>query len=70
MGGFDAAKARAEFYIPGGFEPVAALAVGYPGDPEDLPEGLRARERAPRTRRELSEFVFAGAWGKAAPVAK
>lgn len=70
MGGFDAAKARAEFHIPEGYEPVAALAVGYPGDPEELPGGLRARERAPRTRRELSEFVFAGAWGEAAPVAK
>jgi nitroreductase len=70
MGGFDAAKARAEFAIPEGFEPVAALAVGYPGDPESLPAGLRERERAPRTRRELSELVFAGEWGKAAPVAQ
>jgi nitroreductase len=70
MGGFDAARAREEFSIPEGYEPVAAIAVGYPGDPESLPESLRARERAPRMRRELSEFVFAGAWGKAAPVAE
>lgn len=69
MGGFDAARASAEFSIPEGFEPVAALAIGYPGDPEELPEALRARERAPRTRRELREFVFAGTWGETAPVA-
>ena len=64
MGGFDAARARAEFSIPEGYEPVAAIAVGYPGDPEELPEPLRARERAPRTRRELGEFVFSGRWGR------
>ena len=70
MGGFDAARAREEFSIPEGFEPVAALAVGHPGDPEELPEGLKARELAPRTRRELSEFVFAGRWGETAPLAR
>jgi nitroreductase len=68
MGGFDAARAREEFSIPDGYEPVAAIAVGYPGDAESLPESLRARARAPRTRRELGEFVFHGKWGHAAPV--
>jgi nitroreductase len=68
MGGFDAARARAEFSIPEGYEPVAAIAVGYPGDPESLPESLRARARAPRTRREPTEFVFTGRWGQTSPV--
>lgn len=68
MGGFDATRAREEFSIPEGYEPVAAIAVGYPGDPESLPESLRARAMAPRTRRRLEEFVFAGRWGKTAPV--
>jgi nitroreductase len=68
MGGFDAARARMEFSIPEGYEPVAAIAVGYPGDPESLPESLRARERAPRTRREPGEFVFTGSWGQTSPV--
>jgi nitroreductase len=67
MGGFDVARAREEFSIPEGYEPVAAVAVGYPGDPESLPEKLRARAGAPRTRRELSEFVFAGRWGRTSP---
>jgi nitroreductase len=68
MGGLDAARAREEFSIPEGYEPVVAIAVGYPGDPDRLPDGLRARERAPRTRRELAEFVFAGRWGRTSPV--
>jgi nitroreductase len=67
MGGFDMERAREEFQIPEGYEPVAAIAVGYPGDPASLPEGLRARASAPRTRRELKEFVFTGRWGKISP---
>ena len=59
MAGFDAARAREQFSIPEGFEPVAAIAVGYPGEPEDLPADLRAKESAPRTRRPFGDFVFA-----------
>jgi nitroreductase len=67
MGGFDMERAREEYRIPEGYEPVAAIAVGYPGNPASLPESLRARAGAPRTRRELGEFVFAGRWGKTSP---
>jgi nitroreductase len=67
MGGFDMERAREEFQIPEGYEPVAAIAIGYPGDPASLPESLRARASAPRTRRELGEFVFTGRWGKTSP---
>lgn len=67
MGGFDADRARETYSIPEGFEPVAAIAVGYPGDPEMLPESLRARALARRTRRELGEFVFTGKWGHTSP---
>ena len=63
MGGFDAERARETYSIPEGYEPVAAIAVGYPGDPEMLPESLRARALAQRTRREQGEFVFTGKWG-------
>src|SRR3981081_3715324 len=34
MAGFDAEKARQVFGIPAGWEPIAALAIGYPGDPD------------------------------------
>ncbi len=67
MAGFDAEKARQTFAIPDDWEPVAAIAVGYPGNPESLPEKLRERELAPRTRKPLGEFVMAGGWGHTAP---
>jgi hypothetical protein len=42
------------------------MAIGYPGDPASLPDKLRERELAPRTRKSLSEFVMTGAWGHTA----
>ncbi len=67
MAGFDADKARQAFAIPPDWEPVAAMAIGYPGDPQSLPEKLRDRELAPRTRKPLGEFVMSGGWGHTAP---
>ncbi len=67
MAGFDVEKARADLRIPQGCEPVAMIAVGYPGDPDRLPEYLNQRELAPRRRNPVSTFVFAGDWGKPAP---
>jgi nitroreductase len=66
MGGFDVAKARALFGIPDDHEPVAAIALGYPGDPEQLPPTLRERQMAPRQRKPLEQFVFGGRWGQGA----
>ncbi|HSE58346.1 MAG TPA: hypothetical protein VLA99_06565, partial [Nitrospiraceae bacterium] len=62
-------KARTEFGIPGGFEPVTAIAIGYQGDPATLPDRQRLRELAPREREPLSRLVFAGRWGEPAAVA-
>lgn len=67
MAGFDAARARETYAIPAEFEPVAAIAVGFPADPATLPPDPAERERAPRTRRVQEEFVFRGAWN--APLA-
>ena len=58
-------RIRLEFGIPDGYEPVSALAVGYTGDPNSLPEALRAKELAARTRKKLEEFVYDGRWGQA-----
>lgn len=62
MGGFDAAALTAAFPPPPDVVPVAVFAVGHRGDPETLPEGLRERERAARTRRRREEFVVVGEW--------
>jgi nitroreductase len=67
MAGFDPHKAIELFEIPSGWEPIAAFTIGYPGDPESLPETLRQRELAPRERKPLESFVMGGHWGKTAP---
>ena len=68
MAGFERDTARETFGIPQGYEPVTAMALGYPGDPDDLPDGLAERERKPRSRMALEEFVFDGRWGEASPL--
>lgn len=57
-------KARETYGIPEGCEAWTALAIGYQGDPASLPERLRDRDLAPRTRKPLREIVFSGKWGK------
>jgi nitroreductase len=68
MAGILPEKARETFSIPADYEAVAGFAIGYPGDPVTLPEALRERENAPRSRRPASSFVFTGAWGKVSPI--
>jgi len=36
---------------------VTVMAVGVPGNVEDLPENLQEREKAPRVRKPLSDVV-------------
>jgi nitroreductase len=67
MAGFDPHKAIEVFHIPKGWEPIAAFVIGYPGDPNSLPDKLRVRELAPRSRKPISEFVMSGEWGHPAP---
>jgi nitroreductase len=65
MGGFDADKAREVLGIPDGYQPLAVMAMGYPGDHLTLPDDLRERELAPRTRKRQQEFAFSGRWEQA-----
>src|SRR5579862_4695541 len=46
MAGILPDKAREIFKIPEGHNVVAGFAIGYPGDPAHLPEGLREKEVA------------------------
>ena len=64
MAGFDLGRAREVFELPEACDPVAMIAVGFPGDVDDLPEKDRVREGRPRRRRALSRTFFAGAWGR------
>ena len=66
MAGFNADMAREVFGIPGRNDPTAMMAIGYPGDPQSLPEDLRAKDIAPRQRKQVREFVFSGKFGQPA----
>ena len=67
MAGFDPHKAIEVCRIPKGWEPIAAFVIGYPGDPNSLPENLRERELGGRSRKPLADFVMSGRWGNPAP---
>jgi nitroreductase len=68
MAGFRVDEARANCQIPEGYEPVAMIAVGYPGDPALLSDRLRAREAQPRVRKPLTEFVYSATWEQLPPL--
>lgn len=57
MAGFDRELARKNLNIPAEFELGVFMAVGYPGNPETLPESIKIKELAPRTRFLQQEFV-------------
>ncbi len=65
MAGIDLDKTREVYAIPGNTDPWTAIALGYVGDPASAPD-LAPRDTAPRTRKALGEFVFAGEFGKSA----
>jgi nitroreductase len=65
MGGFHRDRLKQEL-LPEGFEPGTMIAIGYPGNPDELSEDLREREFQPRTRKLLSEIVFGPHWGEPA----
>jgi len=68
MAGFHVDRAREVYGIPEGYEPVAAMAIGYLDDLSRLPDDLRERELAPRIRKPLEAFVFSGHWGQPSPL--
>lgn len=65
MGGFDPARIRAEFAIPERYDCMAMMTLGYQLPEQRIPEDLREREYAPRSRREIPERFFMGEWEQA-----
>lgn len=57
MGGFDLEKTKAVFEIAAELEPVVLIALGYPGNADQLPAPFNEREVAPRSRKALSEIL-------------
>jgi nitroreductase len=68
MAGFSPEKVRELYAVPDGYEPVAAIAVGYAAEVDVLPEAFREQELAPRSRKPIESFVFERAWGQTSPV--
>lgn len=58
MGGFSAEKAVELFTIPEEYSAVTAVALGYFGDPDQLPDGLKERELSERKRLPLASIVY------------
>jgi len=57
MQGFDARAAREVLSLPEIFDLPALIAVGFPGNVEDLPEQYQEREK-PSGRKSLDEILF------------
>ena len=61
-------RVRELYQLPEGYEAVTGLAIGYVGDPQRLPDKLKERDLAPRTRKPLKEFLFTGRWHSASRI--
>ncbi|HVS80283.1 MAG TPA: nitroreductase family protein [Pyrinomonadaceae bacterium] len=64
MAGFAPEKVREIYGVPDGFEPVAAMAIGYGLAVDELPDPLREQELGARSRKPINSFVFEGRWGE------
>ncbi|MFC1499736.1 nitroreductase family protein [Candidatus Zixiibacteriota bacterium] len=64
MAGFSRSKAVELFGIPDGFETILMIALGYPGDLEEAPDGVEGRQKEARERKPLDETVFSDHWGE------
>ena len=61
-------RVRELYGVPENAEPLTALAIGYLGDGSNLPPDIQERDRGPRTRRPISEFVFGDRWEEPARI--
>ncbi len=57
MGGFDHSVLRQNLNVPETFDIGVVMAIGYPGEHEQLPQHLQERELSPRMRHLQNEFV-------------
>ncbi|MDA3850127.1 MAG: nitroreductase family protein [Spirochaetaceae bacterium] len=64
MTGILAERIEQEYSIPQGYQAKIAIALGYYGYEDELPDIYRERDENPPVRQELSSFLFQGEWGK------
>ncbi|QDU33880.1 malonic semialdehyde reductase [Poriferisphaera corsica] len=59
MAGIDANKIQVAYNIPDNYTPQTAIALGYPANPQSLPEEwMREAETSPRTRKSPTDLFF------------
>jgi nitroreductase len=68
MAGFSSEKVRETYGVPDGFDPVAAIAIGYGQAEDELPEAFREFDLGARRRKPVSSFVFQDHWGEVSPL--
>jgi nitroreductase len=64
MAGFSPEKVREIYGVPDGFDPVAAMGIGYGVAKDELPEAFREFDLGARSRKPVSGFVFQDHWGE------
>lgn len=60
MIGIEPDRAREVFELGDGYEPLTALAIGYEGSVENIPEIYADRDRGERRRQPLSDIIIGG----------
>ena len=63
FGGLDKDAVAAELGVPAYYKVMAGIAIGVPGNPEDVPERDRDREQRPRRRSSLARIAHGPRWG-------
>jgi len=63
MAGFDRDKARTSLHVPEDYDVEAMIAIGKPGDPDELPENYREMDLNPSGRKKVEEFICEGPFG-------
>jgi nitroreductase len=61
--GFEKAAVAEELGVPAYFKVMAGIAIGVPGNPDDVPEQDRDREHRVRRRRPLEKLAHGPRWG-------
>ena len=68
MAGIEVDKVRETYAVPDDYGVVAGIALGYQGEPGNLPEHRQEPETAARVRNPLADMVFTGAFGTSSPL--
>lgn len=62
MAGFDSQLAKSKLNVPQEYQVCTAIALGYHGNTDELPENFKKQDQAPRVRKKIETFVFKGEW--------